>query len=287
MGLAYKVCRGETAWEVIEAVQAVLETLPKEGPGHTWYKWGKRVLDYMKGETDKNPFQIIKADGNKKVPFFCWSVLPVYMCPGKGDCAKWCYSLGSWRHAAAYWRQVQNTFLIRFYPERVVDAFYAMPDGADFRLYVDGDFHDDWAVDFWFKLLRSRPDIKCYGYSKSWDELFRYPGKYPDNYLLNVSNGGRERFVTLAELMTLPIVRGKFIAVDIPESVTKGLTMEEKFASKAYHDAVRQAGRDLGLKKTLSCKGFCGSCVKDEDGNNSHACGDRRFVGINILIGKH
>lgn len=285
--VARRVAQAQTPYEAIEGIKSALRDLPKAGPGHTWRMWGERLLQYLEGSSDKPTFEIIRAEGNAKLPFFCFSVVPIFMCPGVGECAEYCYSLTGWRHAGAFWRQIQNTFLIKFYPDKVADAFLDLPRSVDFRLYVDGDFHNVWAVGFWFKLFRLRPDVKAYGYSKSWDELLAYEGPDPTNYLLNISNGGKVRNVTLDEVRKLSYVRGNFIAVDIPKGAIKGRSMEEKFAGKEYHDAVRQAGGDLGLRKTFSCRGFCGSCVKDTDGGNSHACGDKRFIDINILIGKH
>lgn len=281
--LAHRVSRASHVWGAIEAIKDAIEHLPQSGPGYTWYLWGKRVLDYLTGETDRPPLRVF-MEGNSKLPFYCWSVLPIYNCPGKGECAKWCYSLTGWRNATPYWRQLLNTILLKFYPERVMDFFMDLPEGATLRLYVDGDFDSVETVNFWWKLLRVRPDIQAYGYSKSWDEIVQ-ADPAPSNYILNLSSGGRVRQVTEEQMQQLDITRGKFVAVDIdPELMDPP---DVRYQNPTYHQAVRQAGKDLGLGKVFSCKGLCGECVKDKEGKNAHACGDRRFFGLTIVNGKH
>src|SRR5262249_38268511 len=41
------------------------------------------------------------SKGNAKLPFWAFSALPIVTCPGAGECARWCYSLTSWRTPGA------------------------------------------------------------------------------------------------------------------------------------------------------------------------------------------
>ena len=170
-------------------------------------------------------------------------------------------------------------------PEDVVaDAFLDLPEGITMRLYVDGDFSSRRDVDFWFKLLRLRPDVQAYGYSKSWDELVGHE-VVPANYILNLSGGGRERKVSKDAMRSLPMVRGEYIAVPVPQ---RFISMREaRYDDPEYHEAVREAARALGHTKVFSCPGLCGQCVKGKNGQWTHACGDMRFQGVVIANGIH
>jgi hypothetical protein len=202
---------------------------------------------------------IIKSDGNSKLPFYAFSSLPGVTCPGAGDCLKFCYSFRAWRYPDAFARQIQNAFLMRFYPGTIASAFNAIPDGADFRLYVDGDFASVSDVSFWFSLLLSRPSIKAYGYSKSFNELLAYTGDYPSNYALNVSSGHNHSDDTVNRIKTLPITRGEFRAVSVGFRVKSNM-----HGTKAVNDALRIKANE----RIFPCPGKCGSCT-----GKGHACG--------------
>jgi len=104
-------------------------------------------------------FSIFALGGNSKLPFVAFSTLPGVTCPGAGDCMDFCYSYRAWRYPAAFARQVQNTWLMRFKPQAIADAFQAIaakrPAGFDFRLYVDGDFSGVDDVILWMDLADS------------------------------------------------------------------------------------------------------------------------------------
>lgn len=209
--------------------------------------------------TGKPELTVIKADGNSKLPFYAFSSLPGVTCPGAGACLKFCYSFRAWRYPDAFARQIQNAFLMRFYPDTIRDAFNTIPDGADFRLYVDGDFASVSDVDFWFSLLLSRPNIKAYGYSKSFAELLAYTGPYPSNYALNVSSGHNHSDDTVNMIKALPITRGEFRAVSVGFKVKSNM-----HGTKAVNDALRIKSNE----RIFPCPGKCGSCT-----GKGHACG--------------
>lgn len=228
------------------------------------------------------PHDIFAAEGNVKLPFVAFSTLPVVTCPGAGACAgidkrggapnlrrAFCYSLRAWRYPAAFLRQCMNTLLLRFNRRAVIDAFKALPQGVTFRLYVDGDFDSESTALFWFNLLRQRPDIACYGYSKSWHIIESLAAHVPSNYALNLSSGGiddndaafRER------LRALPFVRGDFLALPVEGDFARGF---KRYSDPAYHRAVRAAAAAAGIGRVFSCPGQCGGCT-----GAGHACGAR------------
>jgi len=259
--------------------------------GGDWWRFGKRLCAFVRDmESDMEdskslgtfipssgdaPFKIINQVGNIKLPFAEFSTLPGYTCPGAGKCLTYCYSYKAWRYPAAFFRQLQNTLIIgsgRY--DLIEDAFMAIPRGAHLRLYVNGDIDSLETLEFWFELLTSRPDVRAYGYSKSWDIFLEYDGEFPTNYVLNISNGSaydaddskRNR------LKSLPITRGEFIGVPIDHKLSG------KYGAREYKSAVRESASEKGFL----CPGRCGECTK-----TTHACGDMRFSNIPILIGIH
>lgn len=210
-------------------------------------------------------FPIFKSKGNNKLPFVAFSVLPLFTCPGAGECKQWCYSLMSWRYPGAYMRQLQNTLLIRRDRESIAQAFATIRPDRELRLYVDGDIENEGQLQYWFSLLRSRPDIKAYGYSKSWGVFLAYD-RDPE---------------ALANMQALPITRGRFIAVQIDGDYPRG---GARYSDRSYHAEVRQLARELtGETRVFSCPGRCGKCTRKQ-----HACGDlQRFGNTLIAIGIH
>lgn len=255
--------------------------------------WRRYALKLAEGLEDigadptmvDTPFPVFALKGNSKLPFTAFSALPEFTCPGAGECLNWCYSFTSWRYPAAWARQVQNTLLLKHATHVVAHHFARLDHGGVVRLYVDGDFDSPETVAFWFDLLKGRPDIKAYGYSKSWDLLWGYAqtDELPENYRLNLSSGGKPQSVTADQMRTLPITRGEFVAVPIdyrPEG-KKGKVGSERYDDPEYHRAVRRAAAERGMK-AFSCPGRCGECCGSE-----HACGSARMAGVTICIGIH
>ena len=233
------------------------------------------------------PFRIFQPSGNSKLPFVAFSTLPVVTCPGAGECAKWCYSFNCWRNANPFFRQVQNTLLLANRDDRVGEAFEAIPEGRDVRLYVDGDFDSAETVAYWFRLIHGRPDLQVYGYSKSWAEISTQ-STFPSNYTLNLSSGSiwENDAEMLAKMEALPITRGFFLAVSLTFSPVEAKRLkslkEAKYLDPGYKAAVRQAANDQGIERMFICPGRCGSCTK-----TVHACGSHRFDNVPVLIGIH
>jgi hypothetical protein len=243
--------------------------------------WRYFILALAEGlRTHKTPFAVF-AKGNSKLPFYSFSTLPQYTCPGAGECLDFCYSFTGWRYPATWARQVQNTLYLRFLPEVIREAFLGLPSDVVVRLYVDGDFgsHADFA--FWMNALAARPDIRAYGYSKSWDIIWEYSrtAAVPNNYVLNLSSGAKPQGVSKEQMFTLPFVRGEFVAVTPQsEGIARGF---KRYDDPAYHRAVRAAAKEAGMGKVFSCPGKCGECC-----GANHACG---MIGlkVTIAIGTH
>lgn len=128
-------------------------------------------------------FSVFALGGNSKLPFVAFSTLPGVTCPGAGACLDFCYSYRAWRYPAAFARQAQNAYLLRFNAAAVRERFETIattrPDGFDFRLYVDGDFSSAADLEFWMDTIRANPAARAYGYSKSFTLFLQYSGVFP------------------------------------------------------------------------------------------------------------
>jgi len=242
----------------------------------TWAYYANKALLYL---DNKAPMSgaIWQLKGNNKLPFAFFSAMPDVTCPGAGTCLDICYSFKSWRYPTAYFRQLINTLLMATPHGRQVIAVATakLPQNIAIRLYVDGDFASVAQVAYWMDEIRKRPDLSVYGYSKSWRELLAYDGKWPTNYLLNLSNGGNAEHLR-SDVAKLPIVRGDFLTVDIDSKLAG------KYDDKAYKAAVRAAAKSAGIDKPFVCPGKCGACTK-----SGHFCGRSDTKGVAVVIGVH
>lgn len=231
---------------------------------------------------DQNPrFAVFALGGNSKLPFVAFSTLPGVTCPGAGECLDFCYSFRAWRYPAAFFRQLQNAYLLRFAPRVITREFEtiaaARPEGFDFRLYVDGDFANIDDVVFWMSLLRATPSARAYGYSKSFAMLLAYDtvysGQWPSNYQLNISSGHNSSAAMVDYVRALPITRGEFRAVSVGRKV-KG--------SDHGTPAINALLRANSAEKIFPCPGTCGTCT-----GKGHACGMPALKGRVIAIAIH
>ena len=256
---------------------------------NTWQYHATRLLEWIElGMEGKPPFKVFMPKGNIKLPFVSFSSLALADCPGKGECAKWCYSLKAWRYPAALFRQVQNSLLLRFNPSVIEEHFRAINHGMQVRLFVDGDFKDVATLERFMDLCHERPDLSVYGYSKSWKEFVTLNSRgyeWPSNYLLNASSGSKHEGSGIQNaFMKIDIIRGAFVAtpVDSNHIASKAYQDKGNEGSKAYRKQVTGNLKKVA-KKVFACPGNCGNCLP----KGRHACGAKDFKGITIGIGIH
>ena len=241
--------------------------------GGDWQRYANKFLEFLE---DGKPRFTVFMEGNSKLPFYAFSALPIITCPGFGECAAWCYSFKAWRYPAAFFRQLQNTVLILQGQDILKSEFDKLPKGIVLRLYVDGDIDSTRTLAFWMELLRARPDVKAYGYSKSWPLFLAYAkaNNFPANYKLNLSGGSRYNGEYLQAMQRLDCVRGEFVAFKVP-------TKQKENATR-YRREVAHAAKDAGHGKVFVCPGKCGECARGK-----HACGSDKFDGVTVAIGIH
>lgn len=255
----------------------------------TWSYYADKLLNWLEnGMRGKPPFSIFRKNGNKKLPFYAFSSLAFADCPGKGACMKYCYSLKAWRYPAAFFRQVQNSLLMRFKWEAIDKAWQTIPQGKTVRLFVDGDFPTVEIIKAFMELIKAREDLTVYGYTKSWKEFVSLHASgyvFPGNYVINQSNGSKWEKTGIANAFAnLPIVRGKFDAVEVAKHFIKSKAYQDKAnpGSDLYRKAVREKLKAM-TNKVFACPGNCGNCLP----NGRHACGSKEFAGVTIGIGIH
>jgi len=241
--------------------------------GPAWHKSLNQLSAFLADPT-RAPFAGIMAQGNGKLPFLSFSVLPGVTCPGAGDCLEWCYSFRAWRYPAAFARQAQNTVLIKSAAGRrhILAALdkHECPR-LDFRLYVDGDFDSLATAEFWRDTLAARPWLASYGYSKSLSILADVI--MPDNYRLNLSSGHNYGEELERKAAALPYARGRFVAVNIGRKVKSA-----DHGARAHQKSLRA----VYGKSAFTCPGQCGDCTP-----TGHACGSDRFKNVDIIIATH
>lgn len=261
-----------------EAMQA-LETLQgsEAFKGKGWQSnFAKLARVFTTGKVE---YSIFAMSGNSKLPFISFSSLPGVTCPGAGDCLEFCYSFRAWRYPAAFMRQAQNAYLMRWHNDVIIGDFVKLaqsrPEGFDFRLYVDGDFSNGADVALWMETLKACPNVRAYGYSKSFADLLGYGAfnTWPTNYMLNISSGHNASPEMLAYVKALPIVRGEFIAVSIGKKV-KSTDHGKPETNRALREAFKV--------KAFTCPGTCGTCT-----GKGHACGMQALKNIPIIIAMH
>lgn len=210
--------------------------------------------------------KVFSASGNSKLPFLSFSSMALADCPGKGDCASFCYSKKAWRNIHPYFKQLRNSLLMRFRFDLVEAEFarvlagkkFASQETVEFRLFVDGDFDSMTTLQNWMGVIRARPNLKAYGYSKSWDIMVAFPeSEWPANYTLNLSSGSKyHKNSGISRAMeSIPPARGWFLALG---KKPKG----SNYGSKDYRAAAKAAAKAAGLSRFFICPGLCGSCTK-------------------------
>ena len=296
-------------------------------PGGTQYlELIGKFRTWLRDPLGSEPPCTIFSKGNKKLPFWQFVTLPGVTCPGAGEClAKggtefgepdwkkgWCYSFSAWRYPVAFFRQLQNTLLMRMEDKSPIerDALAKFEPGQAVRLYVDGDFDSLATLEYWMHFVERFPENRFYGYSKSWGIFAqwhaKHGGRWPENYLLNLSGGTKSEARWMAEgrpdlfdaevrrMMSLkhpdtgrPVARGTFRPVrsDIPSPKPTKAEMDAgvRSTTKAKFEAFRQSAlaNYTGEGRPFVCPGNCGMCLP----GGRHACGSRDFEGVPIIVG--
>ena len=285
LSVARELIRGKT-----KRAEKIVASLPA-GSSASWSGVFQKLINQAKalesGTLERGAFSIF-AKGNSKLPFWSFSSMAVLDCPGRGDCAGWCYSLKSWRNPNAAGRQISNSMILRYACGRdLIRREFAKLKTETVRLYVDGDFPDKETLAFWMDTIRTRPEVSVYGYSKSWVEFMALQLSgfdWPANYLLNLSGGSRHPEPLRAAMESLPVTRGEFLAVPVDREHLKNHAYQSR--RNAGFRAYAKQVRENSPRSVFVCSGTCGDCLTIR-GENVHACGFEGMRGKAIAIGTH
>lgn len=116
-------------------------------------------------------------------------------CPFAGECAKWCYA----KKGAYAWRNVKQAFDARSelarspgFADEMLRQLNTKRRIDYLRVHDSGDHFDLTYILQWFRIMRARPDIQFYSYTKAV-KIFKSLGQrgmLPPNFTVIYSYGG-------------------------------------------------------------------------------------------------
>ena len=140
-----KIVLWKSRTKAIKALKKVERLRPgmRQQP-NTWENSAYKLRQFIQWKVKTPPFSIFAEKGNSKLgpSIVAFSSLPGFDCPGAGAClfydrgefAKgWCYSFKAWRYPLAFFRQLQNSWLLRNEREKVARAFQDIKEGSMVR----------------------------------------------------------------------------------------------------------------------------------------------------------
>ncbi|NBW11475.1 MAG: hypothetical protein EBR82_25940 [Caulobacteraceae bacterium] len=115
-------------------------------------------------------------------------------CPNAGACAKGCYALaGAYRFsnvAQAFERRLTATQDDSFVHLMLQDIDRQRAERI--RIHDSGDFYNEEYLDRWIRIMRARPEVEFYAYTKMVSLFKRRSQDLPKNFTVIYSFGGTE-----------------------------------------------------------------------------------------------
>lgn len=105
---------------------------------------------------------------------------PVFSCPGATDACVGCYAMKN-RHLfsnvqaafAKNWLLIKKLGAKKDTSKAVQALLDIIPkDAKIFRIHESGDFYSQWYVDVWAKVVKQRPDVQFWAYTRSFQFNF-------------------------------------------------------------------------------------------------------------------
>lgn len=111
------------------------------------------------------------SKGNSKTECYSFDLPAKITCPGMTKaCGDKCYAASMMRIykgvAAKYARNLELANSDDFVMRMVRD----IPPRCEFRIHVSGDFYSAEYVDKWIEIVKRRPDVTFYSYTRSWQK---------------------------------------------------------------------------------------------------------------------
>jgi hypothetical protein len=115
-------------------------------------------------------------------------------CPNAGACAKGCYALaGAYRFsnvAQAFERRLTATQDDAFVDQMLADIDKQRAERI--RIHDSGDFYNEEYLDRWLRIMRARPKVEFYAYTKMVSLFKKRAKDLPKNFTVIFSFGGTE-----------------------------------------------------------------------------------------------
>jgi hypothetical protein len=115
-------------------------------------------------------------------------------CPNAGACAKGCYALaGAYRFsnvAQAFERRLTATQDDAFVDQMLADIDKQRAERI--RIHDSGDFYNEEYLDRWLRIMRARPQVEFYAYTKMVSLFKKRSKDLPKNFTVIYSFGGTE-----------------------------------------------------------------------------------------------
>lgn len=113
---------------------------------------------------------------------------PKLACPGATKACEGCYAMKGRHHFPNVQTKFAKNWLLlkKFEKKNDVDGaadelLKMIPKSAKiFRIHESGDFHSQWAVDAWAQVVKRKPDIKFWAYTRSFNLNFSPLTKNPN-----------------------------------------------------------------------------------------------------------
>ena len=109
------------------------------------------------------------SKGNSKTECFSFDLPAIETCPGRTEeCSRDCYAANLMRIYPAVDAKYRRNQEITYHPGFVDYMVATIPADCQFRIHVSGDFfHPDYVLK-WVEIVKRRPDVTFYAYTRSW-----------------------------------------------------------------------------------------------------------------------
>ena len=185
------------------------------------------------------------ARGNRKLhkTVFSWSITPVKSCPNHMECAKYCYARFPYRfykYTKIAWDRNFEFAKTGEFVDHIITQLKRAMNCKIVRIHVSGDFFNQKYVDNWTKITKMFPDIKFYGYTKTFHlfdftELTSLENVNIINSIcfdggINFGDKDRVKFLTDNGYIVCPVT--------VPENKNKKITCGKDCNICIYNDKV-------------------------------------------------
>lgn len=183
-------------------------------------------------------------------------------CPGKSSFCTFCYAAkGRMLMQQPRYQKVMDLLLETNY-KALLDTILSLPYGSWIRIHASGDFFCAAYVRAWIKALKTRPDVKAWAYTRSWDlpAMQKTIGKKNAGALLKA----------LEDLRKLPNMQ-LFASVDktmldVSYVVSKNWRIAYIEGDERFEGTGFQCPEQAGDRKRPDCKA-CALCPVGKKGN--------------------